>query len=262
MTSLNLVLRLNAASCFGFGVTFVLGPGAVSAFLGTMPANLLAALGVVLLLNGAHLSYASLRARPVQAEILWFSLGDLAWWLGTLVLIAAGLWIGTATGTLVALLVALAVACLGIAQLVHLGLMRSGLPASEHWRRIGQSWLALPLWVRIWLFALNAAFLVAPLFLPWTESRIILIAYLASGPFLLGFAVFEGGLSRLMGVGHIVPWLPLLGWLAHWLVVADSALPVVAYVATLGIMIAACLAFDIIDIFRWVRGERGVLATP
>jgi hypothetical protein len=259
MTSLNHILQLNAASCIGFGAVLVVKPAAVGAFLGSMPAQLVFAIGAVLLVNGAHLILASLRTISIQAELLWFSIGDLVWWLGSLGCIATGLWITTPTGTVIAFLVAMAVAGLGVAQLTVLGASRGGRSAPDHWHRIGQSWLSLPLWVKIWLFALNAVFLAAPAFLPWANSSVILIAYAACGPLLLAFAVFEGGLSRIMGIGHLVPWVPLLGWLVYWLAVADTSLLTLLYVSLLTAMTSVCLALDIYDILRWLRGERDIL---
>ena len=49
MASLNLILRLNAASCLGFGTVFLVGSGTVSAFLGTVPPQVLVAIGVGLM---------------------------------------------------------------------------------------------------------------------------------------------------------------------------------------------------------------------
>lgn len=260
MTSPAIVLRLNAASCFVFGALFVILPGGVSSVLGSAPPAILVGLGVVLLANGAHLVFASMRARALPAEILWFSMGDMAWWLATLTLIATGVWLTTPAGIVLALLVALCVTGLGMSQLLHLGLDRSGLPGREHWRRIGRSWMSLPLWVKIWLFALNAAFLLSPVFLPWEATRIVLVAYIASGPLLGAFALFEGGLTRAMGLAHLVPWAPMLVWLAIWIANSETRGFALGYAALLATMTAICLAFDVYDLWRWVRGERAILS--
>ena len=262
MASINNILRLNAASCLGFGTVFLVGSGTVSALLGTIPPQVLIAIGVGLMANGVHLSIASTRAVPRRAEIVWFSFGDLLWWTASVALVAAGVWITTLSGVVGVLVVAMAVAALGVAQLAILGVSKSGLSTRDHWRRIGRSWLSLPNWVKIWLFVLNAAFLAAPFFLSWNDGHVILIAYAATGPLLLGFAVYEGGLTRLMGVGHLLPWIPLLGWLGYWLTDADHTIEAIAYVAFLTALIAICLVFDIYDLFRWMRGERSVLIAP
>jgi len=260
MISLAFVLRLNATSCLSFGALFMTNPSGVSSVLGNASPAVLVGLGAVLLVNGAHLLLASIRTRPFTAEILWFSMGDMAWWLATLTLIAAGVWITTPTGIALALLVALCVAALGLGQLLHLGRDGSGLRGRAHWRRIGHSWLSLPLWVKIWLFALNAAFLLSPVFLPWEAARIVLIAYVASGPLLGAFAVFEGGLTRAMGLAHLVPWVPMLVWLTIWIGSSEAHGLALGYAALLASMTTVCLAFDVYDLWRWARGEREILS--
>lgn len=253
------ILRANAASCLGFGVLFITAPGPVAAFLGATPEPVLTAVGAGLMLNGLHLLVASFRrpARPV--EIIWFSLGDFGWWLATLGLIAAGIWITTPGGITAALSVAAVVALLGAAQLFQLGLARSGLSTRAHWARIGRSWLALPLWVKTWLFALNVAFLVSPVFLPWSAAAAVLLAYVASGPLLLGFAVAAGGLTRAMGLAHLVPWTPMLVWLVvDWPAPAADPAALI-YAGCLALMTAICLGFDLYDLGRWLRDEREIL---
>jgi hypothetical protein len=142
------------------------------------------------------------------------------------------------------------------------GLGRSALTASQHWRRIGQSWLALPLWVKMWLFGLNAAFLAAPAVLPWETARVILIGYVASGPLLLGFAAYEGGLTRHMGIAHLLTFTPMLLWLVvdpAWSGLSAASL---AFGGVFVVMVIVCLVFDLYDLVRWGRGERDIMGAP
>lgn len=255
MTSLQIALRLNAASCLGFGVVFVAVPGPTAAFLGTMPETLVLPIGAVLVLNGLHLAWASTRVRPIWPEILWFSLGDMLWWLASLGLLALGIWITSPAGTVAAWGTALLVAGLGLWQMLEVGRARTGLPAKAHLARIGQSWLGLPLWVKVWLFGLNAVFLLAVAFIPSEMARVVLTGYVASGPLLAGIAFAQGGLSRLAGLGHLVPWLPMLIWLGT----NPSTGPAAAYAAMVIACTGICLAFDVYDTARWLRGERAVI---
>jgi hypothetical protein len=259
MASLPNILRVNAASCLGFGTLFALAPDGTAGFVGTMPPEAAFGLGLLLIGNGAHLALASARRRPRRGEVLWFSVGDLLWWLVSLALLAGDVWITSTGGILAAWLVGLGVAGLGLAQLWHIGLLRSGMSSRDHGRRIVRSWLALPLWVKLWLFALNAIFLVALVFVPSTMARVVLISYVASGPVLLAFAFYGGGLSRIMGIGHLLPWTPMLIWLPFHM--ADGALgpDARAYAGALIPVCAACLAFDVFDVWRWCRGERGII---
>lgn len=259
MTSLAFVLRLNAASCLGFGALFAFIPAEVAAILGNVPPTVLFWVGIALLFNGGHLALVSLQTQPGHAQILWFSLGDFAWWLASLFLIATGIWITTPLGITLAMLVGIGVAGLGTMQLFLLGLERSGLDAAAHWRRIGRSWLSLPIPVKAWLIALNAVFLAAPVLMPWDSAVLVLIAYAASGPPLLGFAVYAGGLTRAMGIGHLVPWTPMLAWLAMEIHMFAGNPVAFGYAIVLTTTVTACLAFDLYDIVRWACGERDII---
>jgi hypothetical protein len=151
------------------------------------------------------------------------------------------------------------VAALGVAQIACLGMLKTGLDAEAHWRRVARSWLGLPRWVKLWLVALNIIFLAASMFLPWNDASIVLIADAASGPLLLAFAALEGGLTRHMGLGHLFPWAPLLSWCLLETTAASGSPLETAYLATLAATLAVCLAFDIWDIARWLRGEKAVI---
>lgn len=111
------VMRLNAASCLGFGAMFVLMPGAVAAGLGSAPAGLVFALGLGLLGNAVLLWRAVRKGRAARrGEVLFFCIGDLGWVLATLVLIGAGLWITAPMGQVLALIVAAGVGAMGLLQ--------------------------------------------------------------------------------------------------------------------------------------------------
>jgi len=259
MTSLAFALRLNAASCLGFGGLFATRPGMVAASLGAVPPMVVFWIGIALLFNGAHLVLASLRKRPLRAEVLWFALGDIVWWLASLALIAAGIWITSAEGIALAGGVAVFVVGIGATQLFLLGIERSGQTARGQWQRIGQSWLSLPLRVKLWLFALNAVFLAAPAFMAWDAARVVLIGYVASGPLLLGFAGHAGGLTRHMGIAHLVPFTPMLVWLVMHAGLLDRTAAGFGFGILFAAMVAVCLGFDVYDLIRWLRGDRDIL---
>jgi hypothetical protein len=120
------VLRANAASCLAFGALFLALPGPVAGFLGSPPVWLVAVLGAVLLLNGAHLLWAATRG-PGRVELLYFALGDAAWVAGTLALIASGTWIKTGAGIAAALAVAAPVGIFAVLQWRAAG--RQAMPA-------------------------------------------------------------------------------------------------------------------------------------
>ncbi len=266
MTSLRQMLRLNALSCLIFGALFAILPGTVVAVLGNPPTGLVRAIGIGLLLNGLHLVLAAGRAQLRRGEVMWFSLGDLGWWTGSMALLASGVWVTTGLGIVLTAAVAAGVAGIGLAQLFQLGLTRpgarSGGVAVAHWRQIGASWMAMKLWVKIWLFVLNGVFLAAFAVMPSDLFRVTITAYVATGPLLLAFAFHDGGLTRAAGIGHLIPWTPLLIWLLAGLASGAFAGGEAGYAAALALAVAVCLSFDIYDVGRWMRGQRDPLGYP
>lgn len=145
-------------------------------------------------------------------------------------------------------------------------------------QQIIASWLSLKPWVRNWLFFLNAVFLAAFAFREDPAARWILRAYVASAPLLLWFMVRQRGLTRLLGVAHLVPWIvahlvpwiPLLLYIVLRLtsgiagpIVRFGAQPLFAgYLSVLLACLVVCLSLDAWDVVRYGRGERYVLGSP
>ncbi len=118
MAHINTILRLNGASCLGFGALFLAAPSKVAHFLASPPAPawLIATLGGVLLLNGVHLLHSARRDPPRPGLVLYFSIGDASWVFGTLLLILTGLWINSTAGMAAAMAVAAMVGAMGWLQ--------------------------------------------------------------------------------------------------------------------------------------------------
>lgn len=200
---------------------------------------------------------------------------DLCWVLGSIALLAA---MARALSPWGRFLIAGVAACVAILALVQWLTARNGsvLGRAEPigyrgvLREIGRSWLALKRWVKVWLFLLNAVFLAAFFFLSRDPiAATILWLYLASGPFLLIIMVFQRGLSRLLGTAHLIPWLPLLGYLLLRLstdivgprVGVDSEPILFLYSVTVTAVLAVCLGFDLYDLRRWMKGETALIGS-
>ncbi len=120
MLRLHNVMRVNAMSCMVFGVLFVLLPEPVSIFLGSTapaPRIYILALGVMLIIHGIHLVWASRQARPKKQWILYFSLGDFLWVIASGGLMLLGVWITSPAGVIATSAVAVMVGLFGILQL-------------------------------------------------------------------------------------------------------------------------------------------------
>lgn len=138
------------------------------------------------------------------------------------------------------------------------------------WAEIGHSWMGLKTWVKYWLFWLNAVFLAALALPPQPLRWWILLAYVAAGGCLLPIMLVQRGLSRLLGVGHLLPWIPLLIYLSLRMgssaagpqIRANTDPAVFSYVIVLMITLEICLGFDLVDVVRWFRGERYLMGSP
>lgn len=271
MDVLRTALRVNAASCLFFGALFTWVPASVARLLGVSSVIAVAIVGVALLINGGHLLIASWRKRVRRLEVYYFSTGDLLWVTLTLVFVASESFLTTAISVVVSLTVAAFVGTVGVLQLWALSKECTPAPVDDHLpdhlsaaSAIAASWLSMKPWVKYWLFGVNAAFWLALAVWPDTLARYTLAAYVAAGPWLLAFMVHQRGLTRLLGVAHLIAWLPLLAYLVLRMSsdvvgpqLSFAATPLQwSYAASLCLIVGACLAIDMVDVWRWYRGER------
>ncbi|MCK0101725.1 hypothetical protein MWU63_05380 [Pseudohalocynthiibacter sp. F2068] len=125
---------------------------------------------------------------------------------------------------------------------------------------IWKSFRRLPGWVQIWL-----AFILAPLnmvslaFL--SEPRGMLIAVLAIVVGMMpNFYIMarERGFSRAMAFSHIVGWTPLI-WILWTTIRSDSIVgEYQTYLWALLFINVISLAFDYVDAWRWIKGDRAI----
>ncbi len=133
------------------------------------------------------------------------------------------------------------------------------------WKVIGLSWLSLKTWVKAWLFFLNIVFILSLFFWDRAEIPWVLSAYASSGPLLLLIAYYQRGLTRLIGIAHIIPWIPLVIYivlsLSHLLPAWSTDPYYVLYLLLLLDVLIICLSFDLYDIYRWYKGHRYVMGS-
>ena len=94
--------------------------------------------------------------------------------------------------------------------------------------KIIDSWRSLKTWVKLWLVWLNIVLLAAAFFLDDPVALWTLASLPVSFAILVWIAVRRGGLVRILGVGHLVPWLPLITYLEMRLL-GEWAGPRIAY---------------------------------
>ncbi len=271
MKRLSTILRLNSLSCLIFGALFIIAPVATAAFLGTEAVWIIRVVGFALLFNGLHLALASGRKKPSAIEIYYFSAGDLSWASLTLALVIMDVVIVSPEGVMASLAIACLVGYLGISQILILNRSENDaddgdrLPAKlTTFQAALKSWMALKLWIKIWLFGVNGAFLAAFIFWPDPLAVVAIAAYTASAPWIIAIVTAQRGFTRLLGLAHLIPWVPLVAYLVLRLstdmagpqLSLHSAPALYQYTLVLLGFVGICLAFDIVDIFRWFKGEK------
>lgn len=126
---------------------------------------------------------------------------------------------------------------------------------------IWHSYRSLPLWVQIWvgliLVPVNTGWLLV-----W-GTPIATAAFLAAMFVVatnLPIMYFYSGMNRLMSAPHLIAWIPLQILIAMRLWGDDSELHAGHGEYQYGIVLftvnGISLAFDILDSWRWLRGER------
>lgn len=128
---------------------------------------------------------------------------------------------------------------------------------------IWKSYRSLPLWVQIWvaliLVPVNAAaFFLLDTWLGVAAAIAAAFVVLTNAPILWVCR----GMSRLMSVPHVFAWLPLQILIPLRLAGMVGSGPVSGAEWVFGIILfvinGISLVFDVVDSWRWLRGEREV----
>jgi hypothetical protein len=127
----------------------------------------------------------------------------------------------------------------------------------------GQAIDLLPLWVRVWLYIFVFGAGVLPVVLLfWRQSRkAAMVTLAADGAAAIAVSWLFGqlGYVKLLGLPHIIFWTPLVWFL--WREVKRGDMP--SWPRRILWMVLAVfvvsLAFDYVDVVRYVLGERTAL---
>ena len=117
-----------------------------------------------------------------------------------------------------------------------------------------------PQWVQMWLNVLLLGAFVAPaLMIIFKETRWFGLGFvLASvlGAFSVVWLYDMQGYTRLLGLPHLVVWIPGVAIGMRLLPTVTGRIPKALLAFTL-IIVSISLAFDIADVARYIMGERG-----
>lgn len=120
--------------------------------------------------------------------------------------------------------------------------------------------LKLPTPVVLWVGVLAGFNGLMPLFfLGHREALVVLVVFLISAAMLMILTEFAG-FTRLMGAAHML-WVPLLVYLWARMGAYPAVEPFGAWMRLIMLLNAASLVFDLVDVTRYVRGERDELVS-
>ena len=118
----------------------------------------------------------------------------------------------------------------------------------------GMATLAWPWW--LWVALLGTVNMVVPLFfLGSLEAKVVLVGILV-GIVAQMLIIRRLGFVRLLGLGHIVAWVPMLLWLVPRLLNLDYGTPFGRWLLAVVVLDMASLAIDFVDVGRYLAGER------
>ena len=84
---LKTAFRINALSCLGFGILFIIMPNTIGTFLNGITPVIILWIGIGLSLHALHLILASLRQTVKRIELIYFILSDVLWVLASITLV-------------------------------------------------------------------------------------------------------------------------------------------------------------------------------
>ena len=121
--------------------------------------------------------------------------------------------------------------------------------------KFNKGMLKSPLKVQLWLMVLVTANLIVPLvYIHRLEAQVVIGTMMAS-MILMTALTARFGFTRILGLGHIL-WVPLLGFLATRLSVVPVGDPYGIWFRTVMALNAISLVIDLIDVYRYLGGDR------
>ncbi len=121
--------------------------------------------------------------------------------------------------------------------------------------KFNKGMMKIPIHWRLWLALLVIVNLVIPLFfLNRLEAQVVAGTLIASVILMTGLTALSG-FTRLLGLGHIL-WIPLLYFL--WMRLEQNPVDDLfgLWLRALMILNAASLIIDVIDVGRYIAGDR------
>ncbi|HWP67003.1 MAG TPA: hypothetical protein VNO26_13975 [Candidatus Limnocylindria bacterium] len=115
--------------------------------------------------------------------------------------------------------------------------------------------LDYPAWLQLWIAWMGLVNLASVGFLRHVQARWVLGAFLAAGA-LMNLLYATNGFNRLLGLGHVVFWTPLVVYLWRQRPELQPG-PLRAWLSAVLATNTTSLLVDYADVARYLLGDRG-----
>ncbi len=127
--------------------------------------------------------------------------------------------------------------------------------------RVFQSIWGMKTWVKVWLMMLGPANMVAFLFLDTDIGYWSAVAGVFVVATNIPMMFIQGGITRALSLPHMI-WVPLLIYIFPKIIGPEALDPTSAEFqlgVTIFVFNSISLAFDFLESYRWLKGEREIL---
>ena len=116
-------------------------------------------------------------------------------------------------------------------------------------------------WIRIWFYWLGFAIVATPAILAFSKTTrrdaLIVLVINISVFVSMGWLFRQIGYVRLLGIVHVILWTPLFIYLISRAKNGNMTFPFRLVIWLFVLTLAVSLAFDYVDVVRYLLGERG-----
>ena len=116
--------------------------------------------------------------------------------------------------------------------------------------------MAQPLWVKGWVGWMILVNMGSLLFIKRVEARWVFGAFMGAG-IVMTLLAEANGYNRLLGIGHVIFWAPVLAYLFFRRKQLDYDTAFGKWAVAIMITYTVSLAVDCIDVVRYALGDTG-----
>lgn len=114
-----------------------------------------------------------------------------------------------------------------------------------------------PIWISLWVVSLMIINVASILF--WNEplAKVIFVTFMLSAIFMMGL-YSRFGFEKILGMSHVL-WIPLIVYVLMEVQAVNDAFK--KYLIILSVTIVVSLAFDIVDVWKYITCRKKNLLT-